>query len=73
MIMMITRVVIYLLGCLRSLTRRRLRRVLRRRDSKRKPAQPKESDDRTIQNVKIKEGATEEESAVGPVVNEGSG
>ena len=38
------------------------------RDSKKKPAQPKENDDRARRNVKVKEGATEEECVAGPVV-----
>ena len=57
---------IYLLGCLRCLTRR-LRRVLhRKRDSKKKPAQPKESDVHDRHNMK--EGATEEKYVARPVV-----
>ena len=42
--------------------------MLRRRDSKKKPAQPKENDDRARRNVKVKEGATEEKCVAGPVV-----
>ena len=38
------------------------------RDSKKKPAQPKENDDCARQNVKVKEGATEEKCVAGPVV-----
>ena len=38
------------------------------RDSKKKPAQPKEIDDRARRNVKVKEGATEEKFVAGPVV-----
>ena len=38
------------------------------RDSKMKPAQPKENDDRARRNVKVKEGATEEKCVAGPVV-----
>ena len=38
------------------------------RDSKKKPAQPKEIDDRARRNVKVKEGATEEKCVAGPVV-----
>ena len=38
------------------------------RDSKVKPAQPKENDDRARRNVKVKEGATEEKCVAGPVV-----
>ena len=38
------------------------------RDSKKKPAQPKENDDRVRWNVKVKEGATEEKCVAGPVV-----
>ena len=38
------------------------------RDSKKKPAQPKENDDRARWNVKVKKGATEEECVAGPVV-----
>ena len=38
------------------------------RDSKMKPAQPKENDDRDRRNVKVKEGATEEKCVAGPVV-----
>ena len=38
------------------------------RDSKKKPAQPKENNDRARRNVKDKEGATEEKCVAGPVV-----
>ena len=38
------------------------------RDSKKKPAQPKENDDRARRNVKVKEGATEEKCVAGPVM-----
>ena len=38
------------------------------RDSKKKPAQPKENDDRARRNVKVKEGATEGKCVAGPVV-----
>ena len=38
------------------------------RDSKKKPAQPKENDDRARRNLKVKEGATEEKCVAGPVV-----
>ena len=38
------------------------------RDSKMKPAQPKENDDRARRNVKVKEGATEEKCVAGSVV-----
>ena len=38
------------------------------RDSKKKPAQPKENDDCVRRNVKVKEGATEEKCVAGPVV-----
>ena len=38
------------------------------RDSKKKPAQPKEKDDSARRNVKVKEGATEEKCVAGPVV-----
>ena len=38
------------------------------RDSKKKPAQPKENDDHARRNVKVKEGATEEKCVAGPVV-----
>ena len=38
------------------------------RDSKKKPAQPKENDDRARRNVKVREGATEEKCVAGPVV-----
>ena len=38
------------------------------RDSKKKPAQPKENDDRVRRNVKVMEGATEEKCVAGPVV-----
>ena len=38
------------------------------RNSKKKPAQPKENDDRVRRNMKIKEGATEEECVARPVV-----
>ena len=43
------------------------RSALKKRDSKKKPAQPKENDGRARQNVKVKEGATEEECVAGPV------
>ena len=42
--------------------------MLRRRETKKKPAQPKENDDRARRNVKVKEGATEEKCVAGPVV-----
>ena len=38
------------------------------RNSKKKPAQPKENDDRARRNVKVKEGATQEKCVAGPVV-----
>ena len=38
------------------------------RDSKKKPAQPKENVDRARRNTKVKEGATEEKCVAGPVV-----
>ena len=38
------------------------------RDSKKKPAQPKENDGHARWNVKVKEGATEEKCVAGPVV-----
>ena len=63
-VMTMTRVVIYLLGCLGDPTRRQ-RRVLQRRETKKEPAQPKENDDRARGNVK---GATEEKCVAGPVV-----
>ena len=63
-----TRVVIYLLGCLRDPIRR-LRRVIRKeRDSRMKPAQPKGNDVCARRNVKVNKGATEEECVSGPVV-----
>ena len=40
----------------------------KKRDPKKKPAQPKESDDHARRNTKVKEGATEEECVAGPVV-----
>ena len=40
----------------------------KKRDSKRKPSQPKESDDRARWSMKVKEGASEEECVAGPVV-----
>ena len=40
----------------------------KKRDSKKKPAKPKENDDRVRRNIKVKEGATEEECVAGPVV-----
>ena len=40
------------------------------RDSKKKPAQPKENDDRARWNVKVMEGATEEKCVAGPVVRD---
>ena len=42
--------------------------ALKKRNSKKKPAQPKESEDRARRNRKFKEGATEEECVTGPVV-----
>ena len=42
--------------------------MLQRRDSKKKPAQPKENDDHARRRLKVKEGATEEECVAGPVV-----
>ena len=39
----------------------------KKRDSK-KPAQPKENDDRDRRSMKVKEGATEEECVAGPAV-----
>ena len=41
---------------------------LKKRDSKKKPAQPKENDDHARRSMKVKEGATEEECVAGPVV-----
>ena len=38
------------------------------RDSKKKPVQPKEIDDRAKRNVKVKEGTTDEKCVAGPVV-----
>ena len=38
------------------------------RGCKKKPAQPKENDYHARQNVKVKEGATEEKCVAGPVV-----
>ena len=38
------------------------------RDSKKKPAQPKENDNRARRNMKVKEGATEEKCVAGPVI-----
>ena len=38
------------------------------RDSKKKPAQPKENYDHARRNIKVKEGATERECVAGPVV-----
>ena len=40
----------------------------KKRDSKKKPAQPKENDDRAGPNMKVKEGAAEEECVAGPAV-----
>ena len=40
----------------------------KKRDSKKKPAQPKENDDRARRNGKVKEGSTEAECVAGPVV-----
>ena len=65
---MITRLVIYLLGCLGSPTRRTEKRAQKERDSKKKPARPKENDDHARRNMKVKEGATEEKCVAGPVV-----
>ena len=42
--------------------------ALKKRDSKKKPAQPKENDDRARRNEKVKEGDTEEKCVAGPVV-----
>ena len=42
--------------------------ALKERDSKKKPARPKKNYDRARRNVKVKEGATEEECVAGPVV-----
>ena len=42
--------------------------ALKERDSKKKPAQPKEIDDRSRLNMKVKEGATEEKCVAGPVL-----
>ena len=42
--------------------------ALKERDSKKKPAQPKENDDHARRNVKVKEGTNEEECVAGPVV-----
>ena len=42
--------------------------ALKERDSKKKPVQPKEIDDRAKRNVKVKEGATDEKCVAGPVV-----
>ena len=42
--------------------------IQKKRDSKEKPAQPKESDDHARWNVKVKEGATKEECVARPVV-----
>ena len=42
--------------------------ALKERDSKKKPAQPKENDDHAGRNVKVKKGDTEEERIAGPVV-----
>ena len=40
----------------------------KKRDSKKKPAQPKENDDCARRNMKVKEGTTEEDCGAGPVV-----
>ena len=40
----------------------------KKRDSKKKSAQPKENDDHARQKVKVKEGAIEGECVAGPVV-----
>ena len=42
--------------------------ALKKRDSKKKPTQPKGSDDRARRIVKVKEGATEEKCVAGPAV-----
>ena len=42
--------------------------ALKERDSKKKPARPKENDDHARRNTKVKEGATEEECVAGPVL-----
>ena len=42
--------------------------ALKKRDSKKKPAQPKENDDSARRNEKVKEGDTEEKCVAGPVV-----
>ena len=42
--------------------------ALKKRDSKKKPAQTKGNDDHARWNMKVKEGATEEEYVARPVV-----
>ena len=42
--------------------------ALKKRDSKKKPAQPKENDDHARRSLKVKEGATEEKCVARPVV-----
>ena len=67
-IMTMTRVVIYLVGCLGGPTRR-LRRVLRRWETlRRNQPSPRKNDDHARRNVKVKKGATEEKCVAGPVV-----
>ena len=44
------------------------KRAPKEKDFKKKPAQPKENDDRARRNMKVKEGATEEECVAGPAV-----
>ena len=56
----------------KSIQEKTKKNALKKRDSKKKPAQPKETDDKARRYIKVKEGATEEEYAGGPV-DEGSG
>ena len=42
--------------------------ALKQRDSKKKPAQPKQNDGHARWKVKVKKGATEEDCVAGPVV-----
>ena len=65
---MMTRVVIIPAWMFRRSNQKTEKSAPKKRDSKKKPAQPKENDDRARRNVKVKKGATEEECAAGPVV-----
>ena len=65
---MITRVVTSAWMFERSNQEQTEKSALKKRDSKKKQALPKENDVRARQSLKVKEGATEEECVAGPVV-----